>query len=297
MKKSKFVYFGTPIFSTYVLDELSRASYIPELIVTTPPKPSGRSGDLLPSPVRMWGEAKGIPVLDPVKLDAAFISNLQSQEFIFAVVAAYGKMIPEALLGAFPQGVLNVHPSLLPKFRGPTPVQTAILHGEETTGVSVILLDTEMDHGPILGQREIRIEKRNRVELDKILWHEGGRLLIEVLPKWLDGTLSAIPQNHSEATFTAKFKTSDGYVDSYLITTGCLRHPNQTCEDLLLAERKIRALNPDPGSYTEFFAKSRPIPVRVKILSAEIKENKLLPILVVPAGKKEMSWDTFLRGA
>ncbi len=279
----RFVYFGTPEFAAIILDELEAAGYLPTLIVTAPPKPKGRKLVLTPSEVEVWGKTHDIPVITPTTLKNEEITTLlQKEEAHLFVVAAYGKIIPKTILDIPTHGVINVHPSLLPKFRGSSPIESAILSDETRTGVTIMQLDEEMDHGPVIAQRERIIANwpPRGSELTRDLAHFGGKLLAEIIPEWLNG-LKAFPQDHSRATFTKKITKEDGLID--------------LSADPLFNYKKIRAYDEWPGAY--FFLERNGKEIRVKITNAEYRNGALTILRVVPEGKKEMSYEDFLRGA
>jgi methionyl-tRNA formyltransferase len=279
----RFVYFGTPEFAAIILDELETAGYLPTLIVTAPPKPKGRKLVLTPSEVEVWGKTHDIPVITPTTLkNEEIIPILQKEGAHLFVVAAYGKIIPKTILDIPSHGVINVHPSLLPKFRGSAPIESAILSNETRTGVTIMQLDEEMDHGPVIAQRERIIANwpPRGSELTRDLAHFGGKLLAEIIPEWLNG-LKAFPQDHSRATFTKKISKEDGLID--------------LSGDPLLNYKKIRAYDEWPGAY--FFLDRNGKQIRVKITDAEYKNGSLSILRVIPEGKKEMSYEDFLRGA
>ncbi len=169
------------------------------------------------------------------------------------IVAAYGKIIPKEWLEVPKYGFLNIHPSLLPKYRGASPIQAVILNGGKETGVTIILMDEKVDHGPILAKREFSIfnfQFSKYKELEKELAELGSDLLIETLPKWIEGKIKPKEQNHKEATYTKKFSWPDGKID----------WQKQAKE----VERQIRALNPEPGTWTTWNSKI------LKILEAKI---------------------------
>lgn len=279
----RFVYFGTPEFAAIILDELEAAGYLPTLIVSAPPKPKGRKLVLTPSEVEVWGKTHDIPVMTPTTLkNEEIIPLLQKEGAHLFVVAAYGKIIPKTILDIPSHGVINVHPSLLPKFRGSAPIESAILSEETRTGVTIMQLDEEMDHGPVIAQRERIIANwpPRGSELTRDLAHFGGKLLAEIIPEWLNG-LKAFPQDHSRATFTKKITKEDGLID--------------LSGDPLLNYKKIRAYDEWPGAY--FFLERNGKDTRVKITDAEYKNGSLTILRVIPEGKKEMSYEDFLRGA
>src|SRR3989344_3166071 len=149
-----FVFFGTPEFAVVVLDELKEHGLTPSLIVTAPDKKRGRKLLLTPQPVKIWAEKNNISILQPEKLDSHFIQGLQHTTYDLFIVAAYGKIIPKSILSLPRHGALNVHPSLLPAFRGASPIQSAILYAN-ITGTTIMLMDEVLDHGHIVAQETL----------------------------------------------------------------------------------------------------------------------------------------------
>ncbi len=282
--KIQFVFFGTPDFAVGVLEELEKKNLLPSLVITAPDKPQGRGLTLTPPPVKVWAEARKISILQPEKLNEEFLNELKKQNWDLFVVAAYGKIIPKNVLDFSEHGTLNVHPSLLPRLRGASPVQSAIL-SEEKTGVTIMQIDEEMDHGPIVAQRERVIKDFTSnpprgSELESDLAHFGGELLAEVIPEWISGKITPAPQDHTHATFCKKITKEDGLID--------------LASDPLENLRKIRAFDVWPGAY--FFYTSAEKRIRVRITDAEIREGEFRLLRVVPEGKKEMSFEDFSRG-
>lgn len=289
----KIGFFGTPEFAVSLLDELEANGLVPNLIVTNPNKPKGRKLIITPPPVKVWALKRGIPVLQPEKLQPKtdpLLTKILSGFDLF-IVAAYGKIVPESIINLPKYGMINVHPSILPKYRGPSPVQTTILNGDKETGVSIMLLDKEIDHGPVITQEKIELNNLSLTtdELKEKLSKVAGRLLIKILPDWINGKIKAKPQDHSQATFTKKIQKEDGFVESR-----DLLDENLNIEKAKTIERKVRALNPDPGVFTNIRGKNAEI--RVKIIKAKIEDNKLTVERVVPEGKREMNWEDFKRG-
>ena len=224
-KKIKIVFFGTPEFAVDVLNELLRCatpqdfSLLPNLIVTTPDRPVGRKLIITPPPMKIWADKNQIKTLQPEKLDEDFVDKLKLENWDLFIVAAYGKIIPQTILNLPKYGTLNVHPSLLPKYRGATPIHSAILAGEKETGVSLILMDEKMDHGAIVAQEKITLwensisEIPSQSQLEKTLAQLGGKLLGNTIPKWVSGEIKVVEQNHSEATFCKKLKSDDALID------------------------------------------------------------------------------------
>jgi len=197
------------------------------------------------------------------------------------IVASYGKIIPKKILEIPKYGCLNVHPSLLPKYRGPSPIQTTILNGDKKTGVTIILMDEKIDHGKIISNSKFLISKKfTYPELCQKLANLGVKLLIQTIPEWIKGEIKPKPQEESKATYTKILKREDGKID--------WSKPGREIE------RQIRAFNPWPGAFT--FIKHKNKTLRIKILEAIVKDNKLIIKKLQPEGKKPMSFEEFKRG-
>ena len=208
------------------------------------------------------------------------IKNLKPD---LVVVASYGKIIPKEILKIPKYGCLNVHGSLLPKYRGPSPIQTAILNGDEETGITIILMDEKIDHGDVVANSKFKIQnsKLTYEELLKELANLGAKLLSETIPKWITGEIKPEPQDESRASYTKILKREDGKID--------------WSRPVSEIEKKIRAFNPWPGAFT-FIKKNNKV-IRVKILEAELpKNNKLIIKKLQPEAKKPMSFEEFKRG-
>lgn len=279
-KKSnfRFAFFGTPELAVEVLNELKAAALVPHAVITTPDEKKGRGLKLSATPVKVWAETHDIPVHQPEKLDADFARSLEVDVF---VVVAYGKILPKAALDVPKHGTLNVHPSLLPRLRGASPIRTAILNDEKKVGVSVMLLDEEMDHGPLIAQKQLDTEERppRALEFEKLAMREGGKLLAQILPEWVAGNIEAREQNHDLATYCEKIEKEDGLLDLSA----------DAYKNLL----KIRAYEGWPGTHTFFERGGKKI--RVQILDAHIEGSALVIDTVKPEGKKEMRYEEFLR--
>ncbi|MDP2665000.1 MAG: methionyl-tRNA formyltransferase, partial [bacterium] len=231
----KYIFFGTSEFGVIVLEKLVQAGYKPVLVVTTPDKPAGRNLELTPPPVKVAAQKYSLEVVQPVKPVELSLFKFEPDLF---VVASYGEILPREVLDIPKKGTLNVHPSLLPQYRGPSPVHTAILNGDKSTGVTIMLLDEKMDHGPIVANSKFEIlnSKLTYLELHNKLAELGAELLIKTIPEWVAGSIKAIPQDDSQATYTKIFKKEDGKINW-----------NEPAEHI---ERQIRALAPWPGTWT-----------------------------------------------
>jgi methionyl-tRNA formyltransferase len=286
MKKINLAFFGTSEYAVIILEHLEKADLSPTLIITTPDKPAGKGLKLTPSPVKMWALRKNIPLLQPEKLnDEHFIHELKSKKCDLFVVVAYGKIIPQEVIDISPHGALNVHASLLPKLRGASPIESAILEDLKHTGVTIMLIDEKMDHGPILVQKEVIVEPwpPKASELGKALVETGGELLVKIIPQWINGEIKSQDQDEHQATYTKKFTKEDALID--------------LSADPYLNFRKIQAfgdaLNPyfyiQKNSHDETSRK-----IRVIIKQARFSNGQLLIERVIPEGKKEMSYTDFL---
>jgi len=238
MDSPRIVFFGTPEFSIPVLEALVRAGLAPILIVTAPDAPKGRGLVLTPSPINIVAQNLKIPVITPESLrDLDAIEAITNSSPNLFVIAAYGKILPERILEIPKFGTLNVHPSLLPKYRGPSPVASAILAGDTTTGVTIMLTDMQMDHGPILAQTSHDINPEDTaLSLTTTLFERGGELLAQTIPQIFEGSIVPKPQDESLVTITKKITKEDGHLD-------------WNAPAVVLA-RRVRAYTPWPSAWT-----------------------------------------------
>jgi len=333
---------GTPEFGAIILEGLcqfaeagasshasakaSASEYKPILVVTAQDKPVGRKQIITPPPVKVIAQKYNIPIFQPSNLNnSSYVYLLRQKKPDLIVVAAYGQILPKEILDIPKYGCLNVHPSLLPKYRGASPVQYAILNGDKKTGVTIMLMDEKMDHGPIMASSKFQIpnSKITYGELLKELANLGAKLLIETIPKWTPPThhppeIKPIPQDESKATYTKILSKEDGKINW-----------KKSAEYI---ERQIRAFDFWPESFTFWQKTGRHPPatqlLRIKILKARVLKSTggvTYPIgktLVAPQnelciqtgrhppaapgfliveklqleGKKEMASEEFLRG-
>lgn len=298
------VFFGTPEFAKSILNELIVSEYKPILVVSAPDKPVGRKQKLTPSPVKILAKKNNILVLQPKKLDSAFINNLKLNTCNLFIVAAYGKFLPKDILEIPKFGSINVHPSLLPHLRGPSPIQYAILQGDKFTGTSIMLMDEQMDHGPILAQEKFKILHSDTAEiLSKKLAKQGGELLIKIIPQYIKKGIKPKTQEHVLATYSKIIIRENGKINWY-----------NTAEDI---EKQYRAFKPWPGIFTFWEGKRLKIislknigrsdpPIKVtkpgrvikykNSFAIEAKNDFIVPLEVQFEGKKEQSAQEFLRG-
>jgi len=207
------VFFGTEDFSAAALKRLLANDYDLAAVITKPAAPSGRGQKLQEPVVAELVEKAKIKVFQPSKV-AEINDQIANLKPTHGVLSAYGKILPESTLDLFPDGIINIHPSLLPKYRGPAPIEAAILNDDKQTGISLMQLTAGMDEGPIYAQKTVEMPPNtDRIELTHWLAEVGAVFLMENLPSILDGTLSPSPQNSDDATYTKLLKKEDGLID------------------------------------------------------------------------------------
>lgn len=232
------VFMGTPAFAVPSLRRLAQGSHPIAAVYTQPDRPAGRGRHPTPPPVKLAAQELGLPVRQPETLrDPQAVAELAALCPEAIVAVAYGQLLRPEVLSIPPRGVLNVHPSLLPRHRGASPIPAAILAGDTETGVTIMLMDEGMDTGPIIAQRALPIEPTDTAaSLAERLSHLAADLLAETLPAWLEGRLEAAPQDHARATKAPLLRKEHGAIDWAL--------PAQEIW------RRVRAYNPWPGAYT-----------------------------------------------
>lgn len=268
----KFIYFGTPSVASDTLAFLIERGYVPSLVVTSPDAPRGRGLALTPSPVKVLALEQNIPFLTPERLTDETIASINAYGCDAALVVAYGKIFPKTLIDAFPLGMLNVHYSLLPKYRGATPLEGALLAGERETGVTVQKVVEELDAGDIVARKAVEIAPAETArELRPRLIELGATLLADSLPAFFSGAIALTAQDASLASRTRKLKKEDGLLS--------LDAPAETNWN------KYRAYADTIGTY--FFENGR----RIKIIKASYRDGKFLIQRVIPEGKREMDYE------
>lgn len=252
-----YIFFGTPDFAAIILEKLVYAGMVPARVVANPDRPAGRKKIITPPPVKqlILDNAWNIPLIQPENLSK---SDFDRRGADVGVLAAYGKIIPQEIIDLFPKGIIAVHPSLLPRYRGATPIQTAILNGDAETGTTLFVMDEKIDHGKTISHAQCPISNEDTYEtLVKKLADMSANLLIHALPRYMRGEIKPQAQDDAQATYTKKFTAQDGFVDL----------EKDAPEKI---GRMVRALNPEPGVYTVKDAK------RIKILDAEVREGNLV---------------------
>ena len=251
----KVVFLGTPDFAAGALKAIVEAGYEVTAVVTQPDKPKGRSKELQAPPVKEYALEKGIPVFQPVRIrNQESVEELKKYEADVYVVAAFGQILSKEVLEIPRFGCLNIHASLLPKYRGASPIAWSILNGDEKTGVTIMQMDEGIDTGDMLLQKEIPLAKDETTDslFDKLM-ALGGEAIVEVLSLLGTGKLAPVKQNHEEATHVGKFDKHFGEI--------------QWQESAQVIERKVRGLNSWPSAYTFFRG------IRMKIWEAEVVDE------------------------
>jgi methionyl-tRNA formyltransferase len=293
--RPRIIFFGTPLFGQIILQKMLDENFNIVAVVTQPNRPVGRDQKLTPSPVKTLANERKIPVLTPAdktKLLATG-SRLLALKPTLLVVASYGMIIPQEILKLPEKGALNVHPSLLPKYRGASPIQAAILNGEIRTGVTIILMDEQMDHGPILTQEEIVLDPAETTPTAMVkLAQFSDKLLARTILNYLNGKITPQPQDHTQATYTKLIKKDDGKVNWQ--------------ENNAQIERMVRAYNPWPGVWTTVgemaeqldreLKNQRHQNLRLKILQAHLENGTLSLNSVQVEGKNPINFADFTRG-
>ncbi len=238
----KIAFFGTPEFVIPVVQEI-QASFELVAVVTTPDTIQGRKKLLTPSPVKqhILDQKLPIPIFTPEKLTDKTRDELKELKPDLFIVAAYGKLIPQSLLDTPSIGSINVHPSLLPKYRGPSPIQTALLNNDKKSGITLILMDRDIDHGPILAQEEMAILPQDTfVSLHIKMFEKAAKMLVTTITDFATKKLQPQEQDHDKATFCDHITRESGYFD--------LKNP-PTPKDL---DAMIRAFYPWPTAWTKY---------------------------------------------
>ncbi|MCD6550512.1 methionyl-tRNA formyltransferase [bacterium] len=235
-KDLKIIFIGTPEFAAIILRELILSHLKPILVITRPDKPVGRKQIVVPPIVKIVAEKYNIDVIQTEEIGTKEkeISKLKPD---LILVAAFGHIIPKKILKIPKYGCLNIHPSLLPKYRGPAPIRFALLNGEKETGVTINLMTEKLDTGPIVASRKFKIndKKFTGQELERELARMGVKLFLDILEKWINGDIKPVEQDESKASYTRIIKKEDGKIDW-----------SKSAEEI---ERKVRAFNPWPSAF------------------------------------------------
>jgi len=296
----RIIFFGTPDFAQPSLEKLINSGYLVIAVVTQVDKKVGRKQKIVYSPVKELALKYKIPVFQPEKIsDPNYIQKIKNLNPDLIVVAAYGQILPKEILEIPKYGCINIHASLLPKYRGASPIHQAILNGDKEIGITIILMDEKMDHGKIIKSEKLKVQSNITLpELHDELAKMGAELLVEILPEWFSGQIKPKTQDESQATYTKILKKEDGQIDWH--------------KSAEVIERQIRAFTPWPGSFC-FWGNKRLKIVKAKVLNinktepgkvyeidsklaVQTGENMLELDKIQLEGKREMDVKEFSRG-
>ena len=265
LMSEKIIFIGTPDFAVFYLNALFEAGFKIAAVLTNPDRKVGKS--IEETPVKKWAREHNIKFFDPFRAPDV-LSEIKEVDADIGIMAYYGKILPKEFLALFPRGIINVHHSLLPRWRGPAPIQASLLAGDKITGVTLLMTEDKVDAGNILSRCEIEISASdNYIDLEKKLTSIGVSLLLKTLPKYLNNEIVLEEQDDAKATYCYRISTEDAKIDW-----------NKSVQQIY---NQIRALNPNPGTYTFWNNK------RFLILSAspEAEGHDLRPGTVVLGDK------------
>ncbi|MEA2065448.1 MAG: methionyl-tRNA formyltransferase [Patescibacteria group bacterium] len=301
VKKVKIIFIGSSEFAVPILQELLNRDLRIIAVITQIDRPVGRKKILTATPIKKFAQERRLTILQPLKI--SLIKNkIKKLNPDLIITAAYGQIVPQAILDIPKHKCLNIHPSLLPKYRGSSPIQNAILNGDRQTAVSIMIMDAKMDHGDIIAKKRLKIIDQNYTQLRDELSELGADLLVKVLPDYLVEKIKAKPQNHKNAIFTKILQRADGQVDWR--------------KKAIEIERQVRAFYPWPGSWS-FLSNNKKLKIiqvsLLRIVGAHknvgeifLTDDKKMGVLcghgslvlerVQLEGKKEMSGREFMLG-
>ena len=272
-------FFGTPAFTTDFLDVLVANDMAPTLVVTNLDRPVGRGMTITAPAPKLWAQDHSIAFIQPEKITPEVLAELSKTTWDLFVVVAYGKILPQELINMPKHGTINVHYSLLPKYRGATPVESALLNGDETTGVSVQQMRYKLDSGPIIKEELLAI---NPTDTTLTLRHKLNTVALELLPGVIttlfDGTATPVEQDETLATQCGKIQKSDGEIS--------------LTDDPILNDRKYRAHVGNVGTY--FYTEKDGKRIRVKVTKARLEDDAFVIDEVIPENGKRQNYQQFL---
>lgn len=255
----RIVFYGTSPFAIPAFEGLIARNWNVIAVVTNPDEPAGRSQTLTPPPMKIAAASHKIPVFQPHNLKTE-LSSIPEHDL--AIIAAFGTIIPQELIAAPRLGALNIHPSLLPRWRGPSPLQFTILQGDTEAGVSIMQIDELMDHGPLLAQQTYPLSLEHPMpypELHDELARAGANLLLHTLPEWTDGRIAPVAQDDNKATYSKLLKKNDGRIDW-----------SRPAEHI---ERMVRAFTPWPGTWTVWPSADRIYRIRIEAAAVSSEDS------------------------
>ena len=304
--KLRTIFMGTSSFAVEILDTLLKNDYNIISVYTQPDKKSGRHQEIKASAIKVLSQKKQLPILEPEKFDEKTISSLKSQKPDLIIVASYGKILPKTVLDLPGFGAINVHPSLLPKFRGPSPIQNTILDGVSKTGVTLILMNEEIDAGDIISQKEFTLSPQETYP--KVLEKASvvsAKLLLETLPRWVERKIKPLKQNENQATYCQLIERNDGKIiwendaqfiynqwRAFIQWPGIFTYWESKGFNLRLKLSKIKLLKKEIGDdykIGQVFKLDKKVAVRAGYQAIILEKVQL-------EGKKEMKIDEFING-
>lgn len=283
----KIVFFGTPSYVLPILKAVHKKFVTGPgkspiaAVVTQSPKPVGRRKILTYSPIDKWAHERKIPIYYSA---SELLEN--PTDATLGILASYGEIIKKEVIDLFPQGILVIHPSLLPKYRGASPVPASIMSGESITGCSIIRMDEKMDHGPVVTQfKEEILPEDNSEILRNRIFEKSADVLTEMLPAYTQGKIKPKPQDHENATYTKLLKREDGFIE-----LGKSQSPTTD-------NNFIRAMSPWPGAWTLIKLNEKDeVKKRLKLLKSHVEEGRLVLDEVQLEGKDPVTWKQFKEG-
>ncbi|HUW24192.1 MAG TPA: methionyl-tRNA formyltransferase [Patescibacteria group bacterium] len=276
MKQLKIVFFGTSPYSAQFLDLVTKNGLKIDLVVAAPPKPIGRKQVLTENSVVLLAKELNIPFIT----DSKELTMRQLNNEAIGLILDYNRLIPPSIINLFPQGIINIHFSKLPQYRGPAPVQATILHGDKKAWISYFLISEKLDEGPILAQTSLGLERTETTgTLYQKLVAKAAKEISQIVTDYLNNKIIPKPQ-FGPSSDTKKLTTKEAKIDW-----------NRPAEEI---ERLIRAASPEPGAWTEIRLKTQNL--KLKILKAHLENNRLIPDTVQLEGKNPVSWKQFQEG-
>lgn len=278
-QKKNIAFWGTPDFTTDFLEILAAHNYVPTAVITNPDRPRGRGMELYKPAPKTWAQSHGMLVLQPEKIDDAFFEVLSKTSWDIFIVIAYGKILPEQIINLPRYGTINVHYSLLPKYRGATPVESAILSGDTVSGVVIQQMEFKLDTGPLLAQKEIAIAPNDTtLSLREKMNAAAKTMLPDVLTGIFNHTVQAKPQL-GEPSVCKKIKKEDGEITLQ--------------DDPIVLDRKFRAYTPWPGIFFKITHRDKIIRVKITKAHYALADGIFVIEEVIPENEKRMTWQQF----
>ena len=304
MNNLRIIFMGTPRLSAEILRSLLDANYDIVGVFTQPDKRVGRKQSIEKSPVKILAEENAVPVFTPTRLDEIAIEKIRELKPDLIILIAYGKILPQAVLELPRFGAINIHPSLLPKFRGPSPIQNTLLNGEKTTGTTIMKMDPGIDTGDMLAQEKTNIDTDDTyVELEQKLLNLSAKLLLNILPQWVNGEIAPQKQDNSEASYCQMINGNDGKINwndstgtiynkykAFIVWPGIFTHWTQKDKTRRI---KLNAINIGVGDEKHPVGK---VFLDDKDVAVQAKDGKIILKMVQLEGKPTTTAKDFING-